>query len=94
MTAGDLKPEGQEFLAKIGKVNLITYQGKRTDFFGHSYFTSNPEVSSDVIQLLRYGKRLGEPGRELTRTGPGTWEFPTVEPEERRAIAARGQDPI
>lgn len=76
LTADDIKPAGQRFLAKSGKVNLITYEGKRTDLFGHSYFTTNPEVSSDLIQLLRYGKRLGDPGRELIKTGPVTWEFP------------------
>lgn len=82
LTAEDLKPEGQRFLAKTGKVNLITYEGKRTDLFGHSYFTTNPEVSSDLIQLLRFDKRLGEPGRELVQTGPVTWEFPTAEAKE------------
>lgn len=84
LTAADITPEGQKFLAKIGKIDLISYEGKRTDLFGHSYFTSNPEVSSDLIELIRYGKRLGEPGRELIRTGPITWEFPTDETQSGR----------
>lgn len=33
-------------------------------------------VSSDLIQLIRYGKWLGQPGRELVKTGLVTWEFP------------------
>jgi hypothetical protein len=33
-------------------------------------------VSSDLIELVRYGKQLGEPGRELIQTGPVTWTFP------------------
>ena len=33
-------------------------------------------VSSDVIQLLRYDKKPGEPGRELERVGPIVWRFP------------------
>jgi len=89
LTADDLKPEGQRFLAKTGKVNLITYEGKRTDLFGHSYFTTNPEVSSDLIQLLRFDKRLGEPGRELVQTGPVTWEFPTVKGQDGETTVAR-----
>jgi esterase/lipase superfamily enzyme len=76
LTAEDIKPKGQAFLAKLGRFHLITYEGKRTDLFGHSYFTTNPEVSSDVIQLIRYGKRLGDPAREPVQTGPVTWEFP------------------
>jgi esterase/lipase superfamily enzyme len=72
----DLSPRAQKYLATLGRVDLISYRGARTDFFGHSYFTSNPQVSSDLIELVRYGKRLGEPGRQLIRTGPVTWRFP------------------
>jgi esterase/lipase superfamily enzyme len=82
ISADDLPLEGQKFLAKLGKTDVITYEGKRTDPFGHSYFTSNPEVSSDLIERIRYRKRLGEPGRRLIKTGPVTWEFP---PDTARA---------
>lgn len=78
---GQLRPEdlperAQRYFAMSGRIDLISYQGERTDFFGHSYFTSNPQVSSDLILLIRYGKQLGEPGRELIETGPTTWKFP------------------
>jgi esterase/lipase superfamily enzyme len=72
----DLSPRTQSYFATLGRVDLISYQGERTDFFGHSYFTSNPEVSSDLIEMIRYGKQLGKPGRELIQTGPVTWKFP------------------
>ena len=79
--AGQLRPEdipekGQRYLEALGRMDLISYLGKRTDFFGHSYFTTNPQVSSDLIQLIRYGRKLGEPGRQLVKTGPITWKFP------------------
>jgi esterase/lipase superfamily enzyme len=78
---GQLRPEdiperAQRYFATLGRVDLISYEGKRTDLFGHSYFTTNPQVSSDLIELVRYGKQLGEPGRELIQTGPVTWTFP------------------
>jgi esterase/lipase superfamily enzyme len=78
---GQLRPEDvsdrmQRHFEITGRSDLISYQGERTDFFGHSYFTTNPEVSSDLIQLIRYGKQLGEPGRELVKTGRVTWRFP------------------
>ncbi|MBK5964757.1 hypothetical protein CCR95_11865 [Thiocystis minor] len=78
---GQLRPEdipekGQRYLEALGRMDMISYLGKRTDFFGHTYFTSNPQVSSDLIQLIRYGRKLGEPGRQLVRTGPITWKFP------------------
>jgi esterase/lipase superfamily enzyme len=79
--AGQLRPEdisekGQRYMEALGRMDLISYEGKRTDFFGHSYFTTNPQVSSDLIQLIRYGRKLGEPGRQLAKTGPVTWKFP------------------
>ncbi|MCU0836780.1 MAG: alpha/beta hydrolase [Chromatiaceae bacterium] len=78
---GQLRPEDipdriQRHFEITGRTDLIAYEGKRTDLFGHSYFTSNPEVSSDLIQLIRFGKPLGEPGRELVKTGRVTWRFP------------------
>jgi esterase/lipase superfamily enzyme len=78
---GDLRPDDvpndiQRYFEPMNKLDLIVYEGKRTDAFGHSYFTTNPQVSSDVIQLLRYGKKPGEPGRELIKAGPIAWEFP------------------
>ena len=78
---GQMRAEGvpvaaQRYFETVGHIDLISYQGRRTDLFGHSYFTTNPQVSSDLIQLIRYGKRLGVPGRELLKTGPVTWAFP------------------
>jgi len=76
LRAGDVSENAQEYLRRMGKMDLIVYEGRRTDAFGHSYFTTNPRVSSDLIAMLRYGKRLGEPGRELQQVGPIVWKFP------------------
>ncbi|EGV19313.1 alpha/beta hydrolase [Thiocapsa marina] len=78
---GQLRPEdipdrAQRYFEAVGRIDLVSYEGKRTDLFGHSYFTTNPQVSSDLIELIRYDKQLGEPGRELIKTGRVTWEFP------------------
>jgi esterase/lipase superfamily enzyme len=57
-------------IASLGAVDIVQVRG-RTDFFGHSYLLSNPQVSADVIALLRYGLRPDEPGRSLEHvTGP------------------------
>jgi esterase/lipase superfamily enzyme len=81
---GQLRPEdipdtAQRYFETVGRIDLISYEGKRTDLFGHSYFTTNPQVSSDLIELIRYDKQLGEPGRELIKTGRVTWAFPIDE---------------
>jgi len=71
----DLPEEMENLLAKWGRIDLIVYEGKKTDAFGHSFFTSNPVVSSDLVQLIRFGKKPGEPGRPLRQVGPITWVF-------------------
>ncbi len=76
LRAEDVEPDAQRYLEIFGNFDIIIYKGKLTDAFGHSYFTTNPQVSSDVMQLLRYGKAPGEPGRELVQRGPIVWEFP------------------
>lgn len=78
MRPEDIPEKGQRYMEVLGRMDMISYLGKRTDFFGHSYFTTNPQVSSDLIQLVRYRKKLGEPGRQLVKTGPITWTFPSV----------------
>ncbi|MGE5152433.1 MAG: alpha/beta hydrolase [Bdellovibrio bacteriovorus] len=73
----DISPRAQRYFETLGRVDLLSYQGKRTDLFGHSYFTTNPMVSSDLVELIRYGKKPGEPGRDyLIKTGLVTWKFP------------------
>jgi esterase/lipase superfamily enzyme len=71
----DVSPGMQAYFGNLGRVDLITFTGERTDLFGHSYFTTNPKVSSDLVQLIRFGKKPSDPGRDLLRTGPATWEF-------------------
>jgi hypothetical protein len=60
----------------LDKVDITVYEGQRTDARGHFYFTSNPCVSSDLIQRLRYGKKPSDPGRELIKVAPIVWKFP------------------
>lgn len=78
---GQMRPEDitdgyREVFARDGNIDLVVFEGKRTDFFGHSYFQSNPRVSADLIELLRNGTAPGAPGRDLERLGPVTWRFP------------------
>lgn len=75
----NISESAQNYLKPFDKLDIIIYQGDRTDRFGHSYFTTNPRVSSDIIQLLRFGKKLGDPGRELIQLGPIVWKFPSAD---------------
>ena len=44
--------------------------------WGHSYFHSNPAVSSDLILLLRDDRQPGAAnGRPLTKVGPNYWDL-------------------
>ena len=54
-----------------------------TDTFGHGYFLSNPAVSSDLVALIRYGLKPGDPGRPLVEIKRPYWritEFNTQSP--------------
>lgn len=61
-----------EEIGMLGAVNIIQVRGT-TDFFGHSYFVSNPRVSSDIIAMLRYGLRPNDPGRPLEHVAGSFW---------------------
>jgi hypothetical protein len=81
----DIPQSVQDYFGKWGNIDLIVYQGKSTDRFGHSYFSTNPDVSADLIQLVRFDRAPGEPGRPLIRKGPAAWTFPD------RKLKAAGQ---
>jgi esterase/lipase superfamily enzyme len=76
LTAEDISDATQDYFAKFGNVDIVVFEGKRTDPFGHSYFTSNPRVSADLVELVRNGTPPGDPRRPLNRSGKITWEFP------------------
>jgi len=65
-----------EAIALLRAVDIIQVRGT-TDFFGHRYFLSNPQVSADLIALLRYGLRPNEPGRPLEQIAGPFWQVPT-----------------
>jgi esterase/lipase superfamily enzyme len=56
-------------------IDLIEVEGT-PGFLGHSYFTSDPAVSADLIALIRYGLRPGEPGRPLEEISAPFWRIP------------------
>ena len=70
-----LTPEQLEHARSLGFLDVIQVQGT-TDLFGHSYFHSNPEVSSDLVALLRYGLGPGDPGRSLELVEKPFWRIP------------------
>jgi esterase/lipase superfamily enzyme len=79
LSLAELTDESTRPYAKWGKMDIVVYQGERTDLFGHAYFASNPRVSSDLIQLIRYGANPGDPKRGLKKIGPVAWTFPGSE---------------
>jgi esterase/lipase superfamily enzyme len=65
-----------EKISAFGAADVIQVPGT-TDFFGHSYFVSNPAVSADIIAMLRYGLRPNEAGRPLEHVAGPFWRIPT-----------------
>ena len=62
-----------EAIASLGLVDIVQVRG-RTDFFGHGYLESNPQVSADIVAMLRYGLRPDEPGRSLEHVTGTFWQ--------------------
>jgi esterase/lipase superfamily enzyme len=67
-----------ESLRSIGIIDIVQVSGT-TDYFGHSYFTSNPAVSSDLIAMIRYGLKPNEPGRPLIEIAKPLWRVTPVQ---------------
>jgi esterase/lipase superfamily enzyme len=65
-------PEQIEAIGKLRAVDIVQVRGT-TDFFGHSYFVTNPQVSADIIAMLRYDLRPDEPGRPLEHVAGSFW---------------------
>ena len=62
-------------IAMLRAVDIIQVRDT-TDFLGHRYFISNPQVSADFIAMLRYGLRPNEPGRPLEHIAGPFWRVP------------------
>jgi esterase/lipase superfamily enzyme len=70
-----LTPRQIEQVRTLGMIDVIQVEG-RTDLFGHSYLTSNPKVSSDLIAMLRYRLAPNDPGRPLEEVERPFWRIP------------------
>lgn len=57
-----------------GLVDFVEVNGT-TDMFGHGYFLSNPAVSSDLVAMIRYGLKPGDPGRPLVEIKKPFWRL-------------------
>jgi esterase/lipase superfamily enzyme len=68
-------PEQITAIGMLRAVDIIQVRGT-TDFFGHSYFVSNPRVSADIIAMLRYDLQPNEPGRPLEQIAGPFWRVP------------------
>lgn len=72
LQASELRKEDIDRARKAGFFDVISVSGT-TDMFGHSYFTSNPDVSSDLIALIRYGAKPGDALRPLVEVERPFW---------------------
>jgi esterase/lipase superfamily enzyme len=73
-------------------VNYPETPAASLDRYAHSYFRSSPEVSSDLVLLLRDDLDPGSPGRPLQHIGLEFWEIPPGYP--RRAHPREVVNPV
>jgi esterase/lipase superfamily enzyme len=57
-----------------GLVDFISFSGS-TNFLSHNYFLSDPRVSADIVGLIRYRLKAGDPGRPLVEIKRPFWRI-------------------
>jgi esterase/lipase superfamily enzyme len=72
LDAAMLTSEQITAIEKLHAVDIVQVRGT-TDVFGHSYFVSNPEVSADIIAMLRYDLRPNDSGRPRQQIEGSFW---------------------
>jgi esterase/lipase superfamily enzyme len=61
--------------ARAARITVVNFEGESTGY-GHSYFRTNPAVSSDLVLMIRHGLKPGETGRPLEHIGLNFWRVP------------------
>ncbi len=81
---GDLtEVEKRRMKANAARVTVVNFEGESTGY-GHDYFRTNPAVSSDLVLMIRYGIKPGEPGRPLEHIGLNFWRVPDGYPANEK----------
>ena len=77
-------PEAKAMRADPGHLVDLIEVDENTGAFGHGYFLSNPAVRSDLVALIRYGLKPGDPGRPLVEIkAPSFWRIAGTQTESR-----------
>ncbi len=75
-------PEAKALRADPGHIADLIEVDENTGAFGHGYFLSNPAVRSDLVALIRYGLRPGDPGRPMVEIrAPSFWRIAGTQAE-------------
>jgi len=75
-----IPPQSKELIGQFPGFSMV-YTPLKGDFLGHANFLTRPEVSSDLILLLRDERRAGRSyGRPLDEHSTNIWEIPAGYP--------------
>jgi esterase/lipase superfamily enzyme len=74
---GDLtEDEIRRMKATAARVSVVNFDEQHSSGYGHDYFRTNAAVSSDLVLMIRYGLKPGDPGRPLEHIGLNFWRVP------------------
>ncbi len=74
---GDLtEGEIERMKATAARVSVVNFDEQHSSGYGHDYFRTNAAVSSDLVLMIRYGLKPGDPGRPLEHIGLNFWRVP------------------
>lgn len=72
--ASEVSPDEVREVRRLGFIDMVQWTGE-SGLIGHSYFVSSPQVSADLIAVIRYGLRPDEPGRPLEEIDRPYWRI-------------------
>ena len=81
VASNDLSETQNTIFANVGNVHIIE-ANQASGSLGHSYFHSNPAVSSDLIRVLQTSAKPGSAQRPLEHQGGNFWKIPDGYPAD------------
>ena len=77
--ATDITPDQKEIFARVRNVNFVDIEGEG-GVFGHTYYTRNPAVLSDIEAIINHTAKPGSLRRPLQRIEGNFWRLPIEYP--------------
>lgn len=74
----NIDEETRNLIASTGDIaDFITVNAEGSSMLGHDYYLSNPDMRNDLVDLIKYNKKVGDPRRGLIEINRPFWRLAT-----------------